>query len=153
MNRVRNAVVRVRQVEQADLAEVIALDARATGLKKPDYWAGLYQRYGTGRRRERQFLVAQGARRIEGFVIGEVRDWEFGSPACGWVFAINVRPGKRQSCVGSGLLDAICEGFRELGVTKVRTLLARDNNLVLSFFRAKGMMAAPVIPLEMELGG
>lgn len=152
MNRVRDAAVRVRQVLQADLEAVIALDAQVTGLKKSDYWAELYHRYGTGRRRERQFLVAEGARGIEGFVIGEVRDWEFGSPACGWVFAINVRPGTRQAGVGSQLLEAICEGFRRLGVTKVRTLLARDNNLVLSFFRAQGMMAAPFIPLEMELG-
>ena len=153
MNRVRDVAVRVRQVQLADLEAVITLDAQVTGLKKPDYWAGLYQRYGTGRRRERQFLVAEGARGIEGFVIGEVRDWEFGSPACGWVFAINVRPGARQAGIGSRLLEAICEGFRKLGVTTVRTLLARDNNLVLSFFRARGMMAAPFIPLEMELDG
>jgi hypothetical protein len=36
-------------------------------------------------------------------------------------------------------------------VRTVRTLLARDNNLILSFFRSQGMMAAPYIPLEMEL--
>lgn len=153
MNRVRNAAVRVRQVRQADLEAVVVLDAQVTGLKKADYWAELYRRYGTGRRRERQFLVAEGEHGIEGFVIGEVRDWEFGSPACGWVFAINVRPGARQAGIGSRLLEAVCEGFRKLGVTTVRTLLARDNNLVLSFFRARGMMAAQFIPLEMELDG
>ena len=151
MNRVRDAAVRVRQVRQADLEAVIVLDAQVTGLKKADYWAELYRRYGTSRRRERQFLVAEGERGIEGFVIGEVRDWEFGSPACGWVFAINVRPGARQAGIGSRLLEAVCDGFRKLGVTTVRTLLARDNNLVLSFFRARGMMAAQFIPLEMEL--
>jgi GNAT superfamily N-acetyltransferase len=151
MNRVRDAAVRVRQVRQADLEVVIALDAQVTGLKKADYWAELYRRYGTGRRRERQFLVAEGERGIDGFVIGDVRDWEFGSPACGWVFAINVRPGARQAGIGSRLLEAVCEEFRKLGVTTVRTLLARDNNLVLSFFRARGMMAAQFIPLEMEL--
>jgi len=30
-------------------------------------------------------------------------------------------------------------------------MLARDNHLVLSFFRSQGMMAGPFIPLEMEL--
>jgi hypothetical protein len=34
----------------------------------------------------------------------------------------------------------------------VRTLVARDNRLVLSFFRSQGMMAAPVVPLEKEIG-
>ncbi len=30
-------------------------------------------------------------------------------------------------------------------------MLARDNTLVLSFFRSQGMMAGPLIPLEMDL--
>jgi len=36
-------------------------------------------------------------------------------------------------------------------VNKVRTLLARDNHLVMSFFRSQGMMAAPFIALERDL--
>ena len=35
---------------------------------------------------------------------------------------------------------------------KVRTMLGRDNTLILSFFRSQGMMAGPFIPLEMDLG-
>jgi GNAT superfamily N-acetyltransferase len=89
---------------------------------------------------------------VAGFVIGEVRDWEFGSPPCGWVFGIDVRPGMRLAGVGTSLLAAICERFRRSGVQTVRTMLARDNTLVLSFFRSQGMMAGPFIPLEMDLG-
>ena len=37
------------------------------------------------------------------------------------------------------------------GVSKVRTLLSRDNTLILSFFRSQGMMIGPFIPLEMDL--
>jgi len=144
--------VTIRPVRRSDLDAVVALDAAETGTPKRDYWRSLFRRYG-GAAAERQFLVAVAGDELVGFVIGEVRDWEFGSPACGWVFAINVRPGARQAGIGSGLLAAVCEGFRKLGVTTVRTLLARDNNLVLSFFRARGMMAAQFIPLEMELGG
>jgi ribosomal protein S18 acetylase RimI-like enzyme len=143
--------LRVRNVQAADLDQVAAIDLEITRLPKPGYWAGIHQRYGSGRRQQRFFLVAEAAGRIEGFVIGEVRDWEFGSPRCGWVFAISVRPKARLAGVGSRLLAAICEGFRRLGVTKVRTLLQRDNQLILSFFRSQGMMAAPFIPLEIDL--
>ena len=146
-----NAGVRVRTVRAGDLGDVIAIDAEVTRLPKPDYWAGIYRRYGGGRREQRFFLVADDGDRIQGFVIGEVRDWEFGSPRCGWVFAISVRPRARQAGTGSRLLEAICEGFRRLGVTKVRTMLSRDNQLILSFFRSQGMMAAPFIPLEIDL--
>ena len=44
------------------------------------------------------------------------------------------------------LLGAILKAFRQAGVKKVRTMLARDNHLILSFFRSQGMMAAPMIP-------
>ncbi len=143
--------INVRAAEVADLDAIIDLDAEITGLRKTDYWYELFHRYGGGRSRQRLFLVAEAGRAIQGFVIGEVRDWEFGSPPCGWVFAINVRPAARVAGIGTRLLEAICEGFRRAGVDKVRTLIARDNGLVLSFFRSQGMMAAPVIPLEKDL--
>ena len=145
------AGLRVRPAEAADLDQVIAIDSEITGKKKTDYWFELFQRYGAGRSRQRLFLVAQSGDTIHGFIIGEVRDWEFGSPPCGWVFGINVRPDARLAGVATRLLDAICAGFRRAGVDKVRTLVARDNNLVLSFFRSQAMMAAPVIPLEKDL--
>jgi len=143
--------MRVRGVQPGDLAQVIEIDAGITGLRKPEYWGEILGRYGSGRRRQRFFLVAEAARRIEGFAIGEVRDWEYGMPPCGWVFAIGVRPDARLEGVGTRLLEAIGEGFRRLGVTKVRTILARDNHLILSFFRSQGMMAAPFIALEKDL--
>ena len=147
------AALRVRTVRRADLDAVIAIDAKVTGLEKRAYWSQVWRRYGAGAQRERVFLVAERAREVVGFVIGEVRDWEFGSPPCGWVFAIDVDPGERLGGVGSALLEAISAHFRAAGVTKLRTLLARDNTLILSFFRSQGMMAGPLIPLEMDLEG
>jgi ribosomal protein S18 acetylase RimI-like enzyme len=144
------APLRVRRATAADLAQVIAIDARATGLAKPEYWAGILRRYGRGARA--RFLVAESGGRILGFIVGEVRDWEFGSPPCGWVFGIGVPADTRESGVATRLLEAISAAFRRQGVDKVRTLIARDNRLVLSFFRSQGMMAAPVIPLEKDIG-
>ena len=151
--RAEEASLAVRPVEVRDLDAIIALDAAVTGLAKPDYWYELFHRYGTRGRQQRFFLVGDAAGEIQGFVIGEVRDWEFGSPPCGWVFGINVRANPRLGGVGTRLLEAIVAAFRRAGVTKVRTLLARDNNLVLSFFRSHGMTAAPFIPLELDLEG
>jgi ribosomal protein S18 acetylase RimI-like enzyme len=145
------AELRVRPVDAADLDQVIAIDAASTGKEKTDYWYELFYRYGAGRSRQRLFLVAETGGEIHGFIIGEVRDWEFGSRPCGWVFGINVRPDARLAGIGTRLLEAICAGFRHAGVDKVRTLVARDNSLVLSFFRSQAMMAAPFIPLEKDL--
>ncbi len=140
----------VRPVRRGDLDAVIALDAEETGTPKRDYWRALFRRYGAATA-ERQFLVAVAADELVGFVIGEVRDWEFGSPACGWVFAINVSRRHRLDGVGAKLLQSICAGFRKAGTRTVRTILARENTLILSFFRSQGMTAGPFIPLEMSL--
>jgi GNAT superfamily N-acetyltransferase len=146
----RRAALRVRGVRPGDLAQVVAIDAGITGLRKAAYWADVLRRYG-GARAGRQFLVAEAGGRVQGYVVGEVRDWEFGSPPCGWVFAIGVRPDARLGGVGTRLLEALCGGFRRQGVRQLRTLLARDNALILSFFRSQGMMAGRFIPLEMEI--
>ncbi|HET8744353.1 MAG TPA: GNAT family N-acetyltransferase [Ramlibacter sp.] len=142
----------VRAVRRSDLDQVIALDAQETGLEKRDYWERVYKRYGRAVRGEQSwFLVAVTGSEIVGFVIGEVRDWEFGSPPCGWLFAINISQEARLAGIGSRLMTAFCEALRAAGVRKLRTMLSRDNTLVLSFFRSQGMMAAPIIPLELEL--
>ncbi|HEX6363042.1 MAG TPA: GNAT family N-acetyltransferase [Albitalea sp.] len=141
----------MRPVRKTDLDQVIEIDATVTGLEKRKYWASVYKRYGSGERREQQFLVAEAGGRVVGFVIGEVRDWEFGSPPCGWVFAIDVDPNARLGGVGTNLLQAISANFRRAGVRKLRTMLAMDNTLILSFFRSQGMMAGPLIALEMDI--
>ncbi len=143
--------VHVRAATSADLGQVIAIDAAVTGIEKVDYWYELFHRYGTRTLKQRFFLVAEDNSEILGFIIGEVRDWEFGSPPCGWVFGLNVKPSVRLGGLGTLLLETICDGFRRAGVDKVRTLLARDNGLVMSFFRSQGLMAAPVIALERNL--
>ncbi|CAG0985566.1 diamine N-acetyltransferase [Burkholderiales bacterium] len=142
---------RIRPVEAEDLDQVIAIDTEITGIEKVDYWYELFHRYGLRSNQQRLFLVAEDEGVLQGYIIGEVRDWEFGSPPCGWVFGINVRPETREGGIGSKLLDAICVGFKRAGVTKVRTMLARDNGLIMSFFRSQGMMAAPFIALERDL--
>jgi ribosomal protein S18 acetylase RimI-like enzyme len=137
-------VKKIRRARRADLAQVIEIDARITGLRKPAYWAGILRRY-------RLFLVLTDRDKVQGYIVGEVRDWEFGSPPCGWVFGIGVRPEARLRGSGAELLEAMCQAFRSRGVDKVRTLLARRNSLVLAFFRSQGMMAAPFIALERDL--
>ena len=146
-----HADLKIRPIEAGDLNAVIAIDAEASGIEKVDYWYELFHRYGTRGRQQRFFLVAANRGTILGFVIGEVRDWEFGSPPCGWVFGIAVRGDTRLAGVGSALFGAILECFRRAGVDKVRTITGRDNSLVLSFFRSQGMMAAPFIPLELAI--
>jgi ribosomal protein S18 acetylase RimI-like enzyme len=151
-----DTAVRVRRVQAADIAAVIALDTRVTKLAKAEYWNDVFVRYGKRRLHERFFLVAEDRMepadpRVVGFIIGEIRAWEFGSTPCGWVFALSVEPDMRLHSIGSALLEAISGEFKKAGVGKMRTMVARDAQLPLLFFRSEGMMAGPYIQLEKDI--
>jgi ribosomal protein S18 acetylase RimI-like enzyme len=143
--------LRIRSVTPADLPAIVKLDEAATGTAKPVYWRDLLDGLGKGGHRDMAFLVAEIDGRLIGFITGNVRAFEFGTEPCGWVFALCVDPGVRDKNVGTRLFDELCACFRRAGVTKVRTILARDNELVLAFFRSLGMMAGPFIQLEKDL--
>lgn len=148
--------VRVRRVQAADIPHVVALDARITKFAKAEYWNDAFRRYGKRRPHERFFLVAKYRldrtdSRVLGFIIGEIRAWEFGSMPCGWVFALSVEPEMRLRGVGSALLEAVSGEFKKAGVGKMRTMVARDARLPLLFFRSEGMMAGPYIQLEKDI--
>jgi ribosomal protein S18 acetylase RimI-like enzyme len=142
--------VTVRPAQPGDLPAVVALDAEETGLEKAAYWKERFAWYAGGHR-ERFFLIAERAGEPMGFIVGEVRAWEFGSPPSGWIFAVHVKPSARQDGLGTVLFDAICARFRKAGVQHVRTMISKDEQLVMSFFRSQGMMAGPFIELEKPL--
>lgn len=149
-----DAPLLVRRARSEDIDHVIALDERITGLAKPDYWLDVFERYGQRRLEERFFFVAESDQQPEtilGYVVGEIRIWEFGSTPCGWVFALSVDPDARLQHIGERLFEAISEEFRRAGVDKLRTMVARDNPLHMTFFRSEGMMAGPYIQLEKSI--
>jgi ribosomal protein S18 acetylase RimI-like enzyme len=140
----------IRDATEQDLEPIIAIDAQISGIEKRTYWREAYTEY--QRHKEiRVFLVATRDNKVMGFIMGEIRAWEFGSKPCGWVFAIGVREDCKLTGVGSRLLDELCRHFRQRGVRKVRTMTAKQDNELLSFFRSQGMMAGPYLQLEKDL--
>jgi len=144
------AAVVVRPAEASDLSTIVALDTEATGLSKAAYWKERFAWYAGGHR-DRFFLIAEHEDEPVGFIVGEVRAWEFGSPPSGWVFAITVKSDARLHGLGTVLFDALCARFRKAGARHVRTMLAKDAQVLMSFFRSQGMMAGPFIQLEKRL--
>jgi ribosomal protein S18 acetylase RimI-like enzyme len=148
--------LRIRRVRNTEIPFVTALDEHVTGVAKAAYWQDIFAQYGKRRRKERFFLIAETAdrglpRSPQGFIVGEIRAWEFGSAPCGWIFALSVEPAARLRGVGEALFKAICAEFAKAGVTKVRTMVVRDEPLPMMFFRGEGMMAGPYIQLEKDL--
>ena len=143
--------VTIRNAVLADFNTVIELDFDGITEEKPAYWRGIFDRYVTNGRDSGFFLVAETSGEVIGFIVGEVRAWEFGSPPCGWVFALSVSPGSREKGVGQLMLKEMCDRLKAAGVTSVRTMVDRENKLTLSFFRSQGLRTGRYIELEKHL--
>ncbi|WP_148895345.1 GNAT family N-acetyltransferase [Geothermobacter ehrlichii] len=145
------AQVTIRDARESDFEAVVALDQAGVQHEKPAYWRGIFDRYVRAGRNDRIFLVADMAGELVGFIVGEVRAWEFGSPPCGWVFALIVAPALRERGVGQMMFEEICRRLKRAGVTTVRTMVDREDKLTLSFFRSQGLRTGRYIELEKPL--
>jgi ribosomal protein S18 acetylase RimI-like enzyme len=148
--------INIRRVSKDDLEHVASLDERVTKIAKPGYWNDIYKRYAERRLEERFFLVAEASDDLSqlpllGYIVGEIRVWEFGSEPCGWVFAFSVEPETRLQGIGEKLFADISRRFKQAGMTTMRTMVPRQNQLHMAFFRSEGMVAGPYIQLEKDL--
>jgi GNAT superfamily N-acetyltransferase len=144
--------VNVCDLRAEHLDEVIRIDEQHTGKRKRDYWEDVFQRFLAPRSgRDRVGLIAEDGERTIGYLLGEVRAFEFGSEPCGWIFGVGVDPDRLRTGVAGLLLDQARQQFREAGVATVRTMVRRNDVPVLSFFRAHEFVGGSFAQLESSL--
>jgi len=146
-----NDKIFIRNAIPSDLESVIDLDELVQQDIKQSYWLGIFDHYVKSGRDDRIFLVAEKDNAMVGFIVGEVRAWEFGSPPCGWVFALTVAQNAREMGIGLRMFEELCSNLKKTGVTTVRTMVDLDNKLTLSFFRSNGMCTGRYIELEKNI--
>ena len=149
--RSEKASIAIRRAKPDDAPAVVALDQATTGQNKPDYWRAMIAQFSGAQADRRAFLVAESGGRLVGFISGEIRAFEFGAEPRGWVFAVAVDPTLRVKNVGTRLFDELCAIFQKAGVDKVSTLIERDSELVLAFFRSQGMLFGRYIQMEKDI--
>ncbi len=132
--------------------DVVRIDAEHTGESKPAYWESVFTRFVDAQSdRVRVGLVAEERGRTIGYLLGEVRAFEFGSEPCGWVFGVGVDPDRLRTGVAGLLLAEARRRFRASGVDRLRTMVRRNDVPVLSFFRAHGFVGGSFTQLESEM--
>ncbi len=139
----------VRPLAPGDIEAVGLLDALLTGTKKKAYWEDVFARF--LREQECIGLAVVGDAGLEGYLFGEVRAFEFGSEACGWIFALGVRPDTTRQGVASTLLQEARQRFAALGVSSLRTMVRRNDVPFLSLFRRHGFVGGPFVQLELDI--
>lgn len=144
----------IRDIKVGDAARIREIDAVNSGISKDSYWEARLSKFapqGGENAKHNLGYVAEIEEKVVAYILAEVRAWEFGSPPCGWIFAVGIDPPFRRRGVASALCAHVCKQFKALEIEHVRTMVRRDNLDMLSFFRASGFRAGPFVELELNL--
>ena len=89
--------------------------------------------------------------KLVGFVLADIRPWEFGRRAhVGWIIALGVHPDAQGKGLGKLLGQRVLDQFQRLGVTRVQTLVEPETRELESYFKALGFHDAPAKLLVRE---
>lgn len=76
---------------------------------------------------------------LVGFVLADIRPWEFGRRAhVGWVIALGVDPKAQGKGIGKLLGERVLDQFARLGVTRLQTLVGPETASLEPYFKALG---------------
>jgi ribosomal protein S18 acetylase RimI-like enzyme len=143
--------VLVRTMRESDLPSVVAIDAAASGRRRPRYFELMLQRAITQAGLQIS-LVAEVDNRMAGFVIGSLYYGEYGvmEPSAS-IDAISVDPRVRGKKVGHALMRQLRLNLGALRITTLRTEVSWDDFGLLGFFRKQGFMPSTRLCLECAL--
>ena len=143
--------VLVRTMRQDDLNAIVAIDAAASGRRRPSYFELMLQR-SISHAGLQISLVAEVDNRVVGFVIGSLFYGEYGvaEPSAS-IDAISVDPGVRGKSVGKALMRQLRLNLGALRIATLQTEVSWDDFGLLAFFRSQGFRPSSRLCLECPL--
>jgi ribosomal protein S18 acetylase RimI-like enzyme len=141
-------LVLVRTLMESDEEAVVAIDATATGRRRPRYFELMLQR-AVKLAGMQISLVAEVDRHVVGFLVGSLYYGEYGvmEPSAS-IEAIGVHPDFRGRNVGKALVRQLRLNLGALRIMILRTEVDWDNFDLLAFLQREGFVPAKRICLE-----
>lgn len=141
----------VRLMNQHDLDAVVAIDAIASGRRRPRYFELMLER-AVKQAALQVSLVAEVDGHVVGFVIASLYYGEYGvSEPTASLDAIGVNKANRGQHIGKALLRQLRLNLSALRVTTLRTEVSWDDFDLLAFFKKEGFAPARRLCLDCTL--
>ena len=142
----------IRVMRSADLDAIVAIDQKAAGQNRRDYFERKLAVLLDPRHAINSSLVAELDGEVVGFMMGEVYFGEFGIPdASATIEALGVDPAVQHRGVASDLMDQFVVNMKAAGVNKIYTLVNWDDFALERFFSSHRFVPSKRINLELEL--
>lgn len=143
--------VTLRSVREADIQEMVRIERTITGSARGSLLDGILHDY-LERGDPDLVLAAEAEGRLVGFLVGEIRPWEFGEDEeVAWIKVVGVDPKYQGQGIGRMLGDAFMEKLRKKGVKRLRTLVPWDSGDLITYFKALGFDRSKYVVLERQL--
>ena len=139
----------VRKMTVRDIDEVLRIGEKITGKPHAAYYESKAAAY-IGRSPD-TCLVAEHRGRVIGFVLGDVRGWEFAAKLAGWLEIIGVDPDYHDQGVSRALMDELFENFRRAGVSTVNTMVNWNDGDLIDYFRSNGFERGEYVNLVRQI--
>ena len=143
--------VHVRNMEKGDLAAIVGIEERQTGVARPHYWEKRIE-ISEAIRPHWASLVAEIDNRVVGFVLGRAGELEFGLPGTvAWIEMIGVDPAHRRRGVAQALVEKFAESAEDHGIRTIFTLVTSNQTEMQHFFSRLGFVHGKMIHYQKEL--
>ncbi len=145
------ANVSIRTMEERDIPRAVEIETAIMGAKRSTTLRGSLTAY-LGKGERNACLVAESDGKVVGFLVGDVRTWDFGEDQeVGWIRIVGIDPSFQGHGVGKALGEALMRYFETRGVTTVRTTVEWDAGDLIAYFRTLGFQRSGFIGLEKHL--
>jgi len=139
--------VRIWRMQGGDVPAVVGIERRITGSRRTSA-LGPYLRRAL-RTKEGVCLVAEVDGEAAGFLVGDVRPWEFGEDReVAWVKVVGVDPRHQGDGLGGLLGRRFLKELKGKGIRRVKTLVEWDSGDLVAYFQSLGFHRAGAIVLE-----
>ncbi len=143
--------IKIRPLEERDVPRCVEIETAVLGGKRPGTLRGSLTAY-LSKGERGACLAAEADGRLVGFLVGDVRTWDFGEDEeVGWIRIVGIDPAYQGKGVGKALGEALIAYFRERGIAKVRTTVEWDAGDLITYFRTLGFERSGFIGLERGL--
>ncbi len=141
----------VRNLEKRDLAAIIDMEERQTGVARRRYWEERIE-MSEAIRPHWASLVAEVENRVVGFILGRAGELEFGLPGTiAWIEMIGVDPPHRRRGVAEALVGKFTESAEDHGIQTIFTLIASDGTELQQFFKRFGYVQGKMLHYQKEI--
>jgi ribosomal protein S18 acetylase RimI-like enzyme len=138
--------VTVRKMRTQDAEAVLRINEKITGTPHEAQWESKIIDHLSSH--PLGCLVAEAEGIVVGFILGDIRGWEFAIPKSGWIEIVGVDPKYQGKGVARALIEKLHVYFRNHNVERVMTMVNWNDVGLVSFFRTLGFERSEFIILD-----